>query len=285
MEEAIKKAHVLIEALPYIKAFHNKITVIKYGGSILGEDRVRRGVLEDIVFLSYMGLRPVLVHGGGPNISDRIRKLGKKTDFVDGMRVTDAETLKIVEEELVKLNEQIVREIKELGGNSKGFIAANCIIKAKKKKAKQDLGLVGEIVSVDNDALEKEIRRSSIPVICPMGKDEKNCVYNINADEVASFVASSLRAEKFVLLTNVRGIMRNIEDSSSFLGSITKQEAQRLVNENIIQQGMIPKVQACFQAIDGGVKKAHIVDARITHALLLEIFTDQGIGTEIVKES
>jgi len=284
VEEAIKKANVLIEALPYIKAFHNKVTVIKYGGSILGEERVRKAVLEDIVFLSYMGIRPVLVHGGGPNISERIRKLGKKTEFVDGMRVTDAQTLKIVEEELIRLNEQIVNQINELGGNARGFISSNCIIKARKKKAKQDLGLVGEIVGVDIDILEKELRRGFIPIICPMGKDEKDCLYNINADEVAAFVASSLKAEKFVLLTNVRGIMRNIDDHTSLLGSITNKEDQRLIDENIIQQGMIPKVQACFQAINGGVKKAHIVDARITHALLLEIFTDQGIGTEIVKQ-
>jgi len=284
MEEAIKKAHVLIEALPYIKAFHNKITVIKYGGSILGEDRVRRSVLEDIVFLSYMGLRPILVHGGGPNISERLRKIGKKTDFVDGMRVTDSETLKIVNEELVQLNNKVIKELEELGGSPKGFTVENCIATVKKKKAKQDLGLVGEIIDVDSKVLEKDVKKGNIPVICPMGKDEKGRIYNINADEVASFIAPSLKAEKFVLLTNVRGVMRNIEDHASFLGSITEVEAQKLIKEKVIQEGMIPKIRACFHALDGGVKKTHIIDARIQHALLLEIFTKKGIGTEITKE-
>lgn len=284
MEEAIRKADVLIEALPYIKSFHKKITVIKYGGSILGEDRVRRGVLEDIVFLSYMGLRPVLVHGGGPNISERMRKSGKKTDFVDGMRVTDPETLKIVEEELESLNKDIVRELEEFGGKAKSFTATkNCILKVEKKKTKVDLGLVGKVIDVDSEQILKDISNHIIPVICPMGKDPKGVTYNINADEAASFMARALGAIKFVLLTNVRGIMRDVDDSNSLLASISESEAKKLIKDKVIQEGMIPKIEACFDAIDGGVVKAHIIDARIPHALLLEIFTDKGIGTEISK--
>jgi len=284
MEEAIKKADVLIEALPYIKEFHKKITVIKYGGSILGEERVRKGVLEDIVFLSYMGLRPVLVHGGGPNISDRMRKSGKKTDFVEGMRVTDRETLKIVEEELEVLNKEIVKEIEKLGGKAKGFTNNNSILKVEKKKSKVDLGLVGKMAEIDTELILKEISHHTIPVISPMGKDAKGITYNINADEVASFVAYTLTAIKFVLLTNVKGIMRDMDDPNSFLASIRKDEVKKLIKDKVIQEGMIPKIEACFRAIDGGVKKAHIIDAKIPHALLLEIFTDKGIGTEIAKD-
>lgn len=284
MEEAIRKASVLIEALPYIKAFHKKATVIKYGGSILGEDRVRNGVLEDVVFLSYMGLRPVLVHGGGPNISDRIRKSGKKSDFVDGMRVTDKDTLKIVEEELEKLNKKIVKEIEGFGGKAKSFTSnSNPILTAEKKKSKIDLGLVGKVTGLDTDQLLKDMSNHIIPVICPMGRDAKGIVFNINADEVASFVAAALGAIKFVLLTNVRGIMRDVDDPNSFLASIKEDEAKKLIKDKVIQEGMIPKIEACFNAIDGGVKKAHIIDAKIPHALLLEIFTDKGIGTEIAK--
>lgn len=284
MEEAIRKANVLIEALPYIKAFHKKVTVIKYGGSILGEERVRKGVLEDIVFLSYMGLQPVLVHGGGPNISERMRKAGKKTNFIDGMRITDEETLKIVEEELNALNKRITSEIEEFGGRAKGFTSSkNSILTVEKMISKVDLGLVGRVTAVNTGKLLEEMSNNIIPVISPMGKDSKRVIYNINADEVASFVACALGAIKFVLLTNVRGIMRDMNEPNSFLASITEKEARNLIQDKVIQEGMIPKIEACFNAIDGGVKKAHIIDARIPHALLLEIFTDQGIGTEISK--
>jgi acetylglutamate kinase len=284
MDEIIKKADVLIEALPYIKAFHKKITVIKYGGSILGEDRVRKGVLEDIVFLSYMGLRPILVHGGGPNISEKMRKVGKKTDFVGGMRITDEETLKIVEEELDSLNKQIVKEIEELGGSAIGYAtSSNFLLRAEKKKAKIDLCFVGNVVGLDSAKLSEDLANNIIPIISPMGKDSKGIKYNINADEAAAFVASALGAIKFVLLTNVRGVMRDTNDPNSFLASIKEDEAKQLIVDKVIQEGMIPKIEACFRAVDGGVKKAHIVDARIPHALLLEIFTDRGIGTEISK--
>ncbi|MFC1709183.1 acetylglutamate kinase [Candidatus Omnitrophota bacterium] len=284
MEEAIRKADVLIEALPYIKAFHKKAAVIKYGGSILGEERVRRGVLEDVVFLSYMGLRPVIVHGGGPNISDRMRKSGKKTDFVDGMRITDKETLKIVEEELEKLNKKIIKQIEDFGGKAKGFTSnSNPVLKVEKKKSKIDLGLVGKMVEVETGQLLKDMSNHVIPIISPMGKDAKGVTYNINADEAASFTAAALKAVKFVLLTNVKGVMRDMEDPSSFLASIKEEEVKKLIKDKVIQEGMVPKIEACFQAIDAGVRKAHIIDAKIPHALLLEIFTKKGIGTEISK--
>lgn len=284
MEEAIRKAEVLIEALPYIKKFHKKIVVIKYGGSILGEEKIRRGILEDIVFLNFMGLRPVLVHGGGPNISDRMRTSGKKTEFVDGMRVTDEETLTVVEEELEKLNDIIVRELTELGANARGLNGKDGkIIQAKKKKAKIDLGLVGQITGVNAEPVREELKSENIPVILPMGIGEDMKAYNVNADEAAANIACALKAEKLVLLTNVKGIMRNSDDPNSFISTLTTQEASGLIPENVIQQGMIPKVEACINALENGVKKAHIIDARTPHGLLLEIFTDTGIGTEIIR--
>lgn len=284
MEEAIKKAHVLIEALPYIKKFHKKTVVIKYGGSILGEEKIRKGVLEDIVFLSFMGLRPVLVHGGGPNISDRMRTSGKKTDFVDGMRVTDEETLRVVEEELQKLNDIIVAEINELGAKAVSLNGKdNKLIQVEKKKAKIDLGLVGQITDINTESMLEQIRHDKIVVVLPMGRGLDKNIYNVNADEAAAFIAKALAAEKFVLLTNVKGIMRNADDPHSFLATLTATEAKKLIKEQVIQQGMIPKVSACIEALEGGVKKTHIIDARIPHGLLLEIFTNQGIGTEIIE--
>jgi acetylglutamate kinase len=284
MEEAIKKAAVLVEALPYIKKFHGKIIIIKYGGSILGEENIRKGVLEDLVFLSFIGLRPVLVHGGGPNISGRMRLVGKKTEFIDGMRITDRETLRVVAEELQKLNDTVTREISELGAKAIGLNGKNHkIIQVEKKRAKIDLGLVGHVTQINTKPLLKELRSKKIVVILPMGKGPDEKVYNVNADEVASRISAALKAEKLVLLTDVKGIMRNPDDPSSFISTLTIEEAKGLIENHIIQEGMIPKVKACIDALDNGAKKTHIIDARIPHALLLEIFTDKGIGTEIVK--
>jgi acetylglutamate kinase len=284
MDEAIKKADVLIEALPYIKQFRKKAFVIKYGGSILSEDSIRRGVLEDLVFLSFMGIKTALVHGGGPNISEKLKKIGKKSEFVDGMRVTDAETLEVVEEELEGLNKMIINEINEIGGLAVGLNGKdNGLIKVKKISSSVDMGFVGVVKEVNKELIEKEWKGNSILVICPMGVDEKRVVYNINADEAASHIAATLDAEKFVLLTNVRGVMRDPDDPESLIASLEVSDIKTLIEQNVIQGGMIPKVNACLDALKGNVKKTHIIDARIPHALLLEIFTDQGVGTEIVK--
>ncbi len=284
MEEAIRKADVLVEALPYIKKFHKKVIVIKYGGSILGDEKIRNGVLEDIVFLNFMGLRPILVHGGGPNISERMRSSGKKTEFVDGMRVTDEETLQLVEEELLILNELIVKELNDLGAKGIGLNGKdNDLICVEKKKTKVDIGLVGQIKSINTELLNDELKKDKIVVVLPMGKGKDKKTYNVNADEAAASIAASMQAEKFVLLTNVKGIMRNPEDEHSFISTLTVDEVNGLIENKIIQQGMIPKVMACVEALEAGVKKTHVVDARTPHSLLLEIFTDQGIGTEIIK--
>jgi len=284
MEEAIKKADVLIEALPYIKKFHKKIIVIKYGGSILGDEKIRRGVLEDIVFLNFMGLRPVLVHGGGPNISERMRTEGKKTEFVEGMRITDKETLVVVEEELQKLNDLIVQELCEFGAKAVGLNGKDKkIIQVEKKKAKVDLGLVGRVVGINSEPILEELKADKIAVILPMAKGEDKKIYNVNADEAAASISAALKAEKLVLLTNVKGIMRNTDETNSFISTLMVDEAKGLIEDNVIQQGMIPKVIACVEALENGVKKTHVIDARTPHGLLLEIFTDTGVGTEIVR--
>jgi acetylglutamate kinase len=287
MEDAIRKADVLIEALPYIKKFHKKVIVIKYGGSILGDEKIRNSVLEDIVFLSFMGLRPILVHGGGPNISERMRATGKKTEFVEGMRVTDEETLQLVEEELLVLNELIVKELNELGAKTVGLNGKDDdLIQVEKKKTKDnqvDIGLVGQIKAINIQLLSEELKKDKVIVVLPMGRGKDKKTYNINADEVAASIAANMQAEKFVLLTNVKGIMRNAEDANSFISTLTVAEVSGMIESKIIQQGMIPKVAACVEALNGGVKKTHIIDARTPHGLLLEIFTDQGIGTEIIQ--
>ena len=284
MDEAIKKADVLIEALPYIKEFRKKVFVIKYGGSILSEDTIRKGVLEDLVFLSFMGIKTILVHGGGQNISDKMRKLGKKAEFIDGMRVTDAQTLRVVEEELTELNKMVVSEIKEIGGLAVGVSGKDQgLLRAKKMASKVDMGFVGVVAEINTGVIDDDLKASSLIVVSPMGADAKGVVYNINADEAASKIAAAMNAEKFVLLTNVRGVMRDPENPESLLRSLRLGEIQKLIDEEVIQSGMIPKVNACINALKGDVKKTHIIDARIPHALLLEIFTDKGVGTEIVK--
>lgn len=282
MEEAIKKADILIEALPYIKKFHKKIFIIKYGGSILGEERVRKSVLEDIAFLKFAGIRPIIVHGGGPNITEKLKESNIDTKFHQGMRVTDQKVLKVVEAELNKLNNLIAEEIESHSVKVKGFVKKDQLLKVNKKQSDLDLGYVGEIIDFDENNLKKTTREN-IPVICPMGTSKEGEAFNINADEVACFLASKLSAEKLVLLTDVLGVMRNHKDENSLISTITLPEIENLIKEQIVSKGMVPKIRAAASAVNSGVKKAHIVDAKIPHALLLEIFTDQGISTEIIK--
>jgi acetylglutamate kinase len=282
MEEAIKKADILIEALPYIKEFHKKIFVIKYGGSILGEERIRKSVLEDIAFLKFAGIRPVIIHGGGPKITEKLRQNSIKTDFFQGMRVTDKKTLKVVEEELNKLNDIIAKEIESHSVKAKKFLKEDKLLKVSKKEADIDLGYVGKMVDFDKNILKKTTV-DNIPVICPMGVSEKGKAFNINADEVACFLASKLSAEKLVILTDVLGVMRDARDENSLISTVTLSQIEGLIKEKIVSKGMIPKIRAAASAVKAGVRKAHIVDAKIPHALLLEIFTDQGISTEIIK--
>ncbi|MCB9748273.1 MAG: acetylglutamate kinase [Candidatus Omnitrophica bacterium] len=284
MEDVIKKANVLIEAIPYIHAFRRKIFVIKYGGSILDNKAIRKNVLEDLVFLSYVGIRTILVHGGGPHISKRLTEAGFKSEFHDGIRVTDKNTLNIVKEELTKLNDIIVKEIKDLKGDVTGLNGQENIIHVEKKKASKDLGFVGTITDIDKQALDKHLKKGHITVLSPMGISVEKQEHNVNADEVASAIATSMNAEKLVLLTNVQGVMRKTDDPDSLISTLTMDEIDNLIQSKVIDGGMIPKVNACIEALNGGVHKTHIIDARIQHALLLEFFTNKGVGTQILNK-
>jgi acetylglutamate kinase len=283
METIIRKADVLVEAIPYINAFRRKVFVIKYGGSILEDATIRKNILQDIVFLSYVGIRTIIVHGGGPHISARLKEKGIKAEFQDGIRVTCAETLVVVAEELGKLNTRIVDEIKELKGDVTGLKGQENLIYVEKKQGAKDLGFVGTITSVNHEVIEKHLKDGHITVLSPMGVSVEKQPHNVNADEVASAIAISMNAEKLVLLTNVQGVLSNPENPNSLFSTLDVNEVNELIKTNVIQSGMIPKVNACLAALNGGVHKTHVIDARMRHALLLEIFTDKGIGTQILK--
>jgi len=283
MERAIKKADVLIEALPYIKSYSGKIFVIKYGGSALINPEIKEGVLEDIVFMSYVGIRPVLVHGGGPFINEEFKRLGKKVEFTEGLRVTTRDDIIIVDRVLSEVNESIAADIKKLGGRalSLNTVKKN-VMKARPHKEAGTLGFVGEIESVDADVIRNAVRPRAIPVISPVSIGGGKELYNINADDARSKIAIALKAVKLVLLTDVKGIMRHKGEESTLISTLSMKDANTLIDRKVIQSGMIPKVKACMNALAAGVAKTHIIDGRIPHSLLLEIFTDKGIGTEIV---
>ncbi len=284
MKDAIKKSDVLIEALPYIKKFFRKVVVIKYGGSSVDEKGIEPGILEDIMFMSYAGMRPIVVHGGGPFISKMMKRAGLEPRFIQGRRVTDLKTMHIIDKALHIINKKIVNALKEMGARAFGLSGKeNNLIRARKIRADIDLGFVGHVTSVDTTVVKRLMEDNIIPVIYPLGVGRDGNLYNVNADDVASEIAVALKAEKFVLLTNVRGIMRRKGDPRTLYDTIRVGEVERLIKKDIISAGMIPKAQSCVSAIRGGVKKAHILDASIPHALLLEMFTDRGIGTEIVS--
>ncbi|MFA6636007.1 MAG: acetylglutamate kinase [Candidatus Omnitrophota bacterium] len=282
MEEAIRKSEILIEALPYIKKFSNKTIVIKFGGSSLNDKKVRDMVLQDIVFMRYAGMKPVLVHGGGPDINKRLSESNIETRFVDGLRVTCEISMGVVDSVLVEVNQGLVTEINGFGGEAFGLSGKeNNMIQAIKREG-PDLGCVGKVGAIDTTILNRLIETNIIPVICPVGKGKDGKLYNINADEAASNLAIALKAEKLAVLTNVRGVLKDKNDPASLFHSLTVETVDHLIKAGVIEGGMVPKIEACLHALRGSVKKAHIVDANLTHALLLEIFTDTGIGTEIV---
>lgn len=284
-------ASTLIEALPYIKQFSGKTIVIKYGGSAQTDSELNKLFAEDIVLLKYIGINVVIVHGGGPQIAETLQKIGKKSEFIEGLRVTDEETLDIVEMVLSgSTNKSIVRLINQQGGKAVGLSGSDAgLTKAMKitltkesdgKKEEIDLGRVGKVNKINPQIIHYLTKGDYIPVIAPLGVDDNGNVFNINADEVAGAIAGSLEAEKFILLTDVQGIL---DKRGTLIGSINKEEVQKLQKEEIIAGGMIPKTRACLDALSGGVKKTHIIDGRTPHALLLEVFTDQGVGTEIIN--
>ena len=284
MEEIIKKADILIEALPYIQKFYGKTVVVKYGGAAMTSEEIRTDTLQDIVFMNFIGMHPILVHGGGPLITREMHEMGKTPQFLDGIRVTDEETIKIVKKVLNSINNKLISEIISLGSKAKGLGGGKKnIFKIKKKEAKIDVGNVGVITEVDIKPIKRLLKKKIIPVIMPLSIGEDGQLYNINADEVAFSLAQALCAEKLVLLTNVKGILTDKDDEASLIHTLNVKEARDLMHRDIIQHGMIPKVKACVKALNSGVVKTHIIDGRITHSVLLEIFTDEGVGTEIVK--
>ncbi|MEK6682493.1 MAG: acetylglutamate kinase [Nitrospirota bacterium] len=286
MEKLIEKANILVEALPYIKKFSGKTIVIKYGGSAMTDEALKEKFALDVILMKYVGINPVIVHGGGPMIGKTMERLGKKPVFVHGQRVTDKETMYIVEMVLGgKVNKEIVSFINKHGGRAVGLTGKEGgMITAKKMKIKGtkgvDIGLVGEVKSVDASVILSVLDKGFIPVIAPMGIGDDSQTYNINADSAAGAIAGALKAEKLLLLTDVKGIMN---DKGRLIPTLSKKEVESLIKKKVIKGGMLPKVASCFTALKGGVKKTHIIDGRVPHALLLEIFTDKGVGTEIVR--
>ena len=283
MKRFIEKADILIEALPYLRSFRGKVFIVKYGGRAILSDKGRRSILQDIVFLSSVGIHPVLVHGGGPHIDARLRALGGKIQFIDGKRVTDERVVTVVDEALTEVNRKLVREIREeLKGHAKGVFGKAGLFGIR-PDARRELGYVGEIVTVNPRPLSALFRTATIPVVCPVSRGKDGLLYNVNADDAATKLAESLKAEKLVLLTDVNGILRNQADPESRIGTVKASEVPALISKGIVEGGMIPKVKAAVHALSKGVRKVHIINGNVPRALLLEIFTDQGVGTQIVK--
>jgi len=278
-----EKASILVEALPYIRRYYGKTIVIKYGGAAMVDDRLKEGVCQDVVLMHYVGMRPVLVHGGGPEVSEVMRRLGKEPAFVNGLRVTDAETMEIVEMVLAgKTNKSIVGAINRQGGQAVGLSGRDAdLIVAEKARAEVDLGFVGRVRQVNPGILETLAAGGYIPVISTVACGPDGESYNVNADSVAGEMAARLGAEKLILMTDVPGILRDVQDPDSLISAMTAGEAMEMVRSGSASRGMIPKIEACVAAVRGGVERAHIIDGRRPRALLMEIFTDTGIGTMI----
>jgi len=282
MEEYIKKAGILVEAFPYIKQFKGKVVVIKYGGRALLSEQAKKNILEDIAFLSIVGIKPVIVHGGGYRITERIARQGGKTKFIAGKRVTDKKTLRVVYDVLVEVNQELVTELSKLDVRAVGIDSKERdVIRAQQELKK--LGYVGRIKEIKKQVFLNYLRKNWIPVVMPVGRDEKGNIYNINADDVACDLAIELKAEKLVLLTDVKGILREKGNEESLISTLHAKDVNELIKIGAISGGMIPKVQACLKALENGVKKTHILDGRIPHVILLEVFTTEGVGTEIVR--
>ena len=293
MQELIDKAHVLVEALPWIRKFYGKVIVIKYGGNAMVDETLKEGFARDVILMKYIGLNPVVVHGGGPQIGKVLKAMGIETDFVQGMRVTDAKTMDVVEMVLGgKVNKEIVANINKHGGRAVGLTGKDGnLITARKLEMKTvnpdtltpeiiDIGMVGEVAGVNPSIITSLDEGNFIPVIAPVGVDEEGRTYNINADLVAGKIAGALQAEKLILLTDIEGVK---DKAGDLINTIDISEAQGLIDDGTIAGGMIPKLTCCLDAIAAGVKKAHIIDGRMEHACLLEIFTDQGVGTAVAK--
>ena len=286
MEEILSKAEVLIEALPYIQRFNRKIIVVKYGGSAMSSEELQKDVIKDVTLLKLVGFKPIIVHGGGKEISRWVGKVGKEAKFVNGLRVTDAETMEIAEMVLNKVNKGLVSMVQELGVKAVGISGKDGgLLKVDKKYSNgEDIGFVGDIKDVDPKILYDLLERDFLPIVAPIGMDDNFQTYNINADDAACAIAKAVGAEKLAFLTDIEGLYKDINDKSSFISRLSASEANQLINDGFIGGGMLPKLANCTSAIKNGVNRVHILDGRIPHCLLLEIFTQKGIGTAIVKD-
>ena len=284
MEGLMAKANVLIEALPYIQKFKDKIVVVKYGGSAMLDEQLQQNVIKDVALLKLVGMQPIIVHGGGKEISKWVGLLGKEAKFVQGLRVTDAETMEVAEMVLSKVNKRLVQMLEKLGVKAAGICGKDGgTLKCEKKYANgEDIGFVGNITDVDTNLIETLLVNEYIPVIAPIGMDDNYQSYNINADDAACAIATAMSAEKLAFLTDIEGVYRDFEDKSSLISVLTLEEADELLASGVIGGGMLPKLQNCIDAVKEGVSRVHIMDGRIDHSLLLEFFTNKGIGTAII---
>lgn len=284
-KQVMQKAEVLIEALPYIQRFNRKIIVVKYGGSAMVDEHLKKQVIQDVVLLKLVGFKPIIVHGGGKEISRWVNKVGMEPNFVNGLRVTDEATMEIAEMVLNKVNKSLVQLVNELGVKAVGISGKDgMMLKCDKKYSKgEDIGFVGDIKEVNPKVIYDLLEKDFLPIICPVGYDDHFLSYNINADDAACAIARAVNAEKLAFLTDVEGVYRDFEDKSSLISEMTVDEAQQFVDGGSLGGGMLPKLQNCIDAIENGVSRVHILDGRIPHCLLLEIFTNKGIGTAIRK--
>lgn len=283
---AMEKAEILVEALPYIKRFYGKRVVIKYGGAAMKDCQLKQKVMQDIVLMKFVGMHPIVVHGGGPEINSMLERLDIETDFVNGLRVTDEDTMEVVEMVLGgKVNKQIVAGINASGGKAIGISGKDGeLIKARAADPSGRMGFVGEVESINPQIIETVIENGYIPVVAPIGMDEQQQSYNINADLAAAALAVAIKADKLVLLTDVPGLLKNPQDSSSLISVLKVSQVEEFTRKGIITGGMVPKVRCCVESVTGGVGRTHIIDGRVPHSILLEIFTDKGIGTMVVDE-
>lgn len=286
MEQVLKKAEVLIEALPYIQKFNRKIIVVKYGGSAMSNEELQKNVIKDVTLLKLVGFKPIIVHGGGKEISRWVGKVGKEAQFINGLRVTDSETMEIAEMVLNKVNKSLVTMVEELGVKAVGVSGKDGkLLNVEKKYSDgQDIGFVGDVKEVNAKILYDLLENDYLPIVAPIGLDENFQTYNINADDAACAIAKAVGADKLVFLTDIEGLYKDINDKSSFISRITASDADTLIEEGFIGGGMLPKLNNCTSAIKNGVNRVHILDGRIPHCLLLEIFTNEGVGTAIIKD-
>lgn len=286
MEKYLSKAEVLIEALPYIQRFNHKIIVVKYGGSAMVDEELKKRVAEDVSLLKLVGFKPIIVHGGGKEISSMVKRLGMEPKFINGLRVTDEETMDVAEMVLGKVNKSLVQLVESLGVRAVGISGKDGgLLKVEKKYSDgEDIGFVGEITEVNPELLHDLLEKDFLPIICPIGLDKDYQTYNINADDAACAIAKAMKAEKLAFLTDIEGVYKDPKDPSTLMSKIFVSEAEKLMEEGYIGGGMLPKLHNCIDAVEDGVSKVHILDGRIPHCLLLEIFTDKGIGTAILKD-